>query len=65
MIFLLLLEKNVRLCTNHHLSIFISCNNVAPSFRTFISRISSVVIINNIHEGLKVPEWMKAFFFRK
>ena len=56
------LRKGVRSCTKHSLSNFISYNNVTPSFRAFISQVSSVVIPNNVHEVLKVPEWREAIF---
>ncbi|KAM7485815.1 hypothetical protein LguiA_001824 [Lonicera macranthoides] len=59
------LRKGVRACTKsskYPISNFVSYKNISPSYSAFISRVSNVVIPNNVQDALNVPEWREAVY---
>ncbi|CAM8951545.1 unnamed protein product [Rhodiola kirilowii] len=54
------LRKGTRSCTKYPLSNFVSYKSISPSYRAFVSQMSSVVIPNSVEEALNAPEWKEA-----
>jgi hypothetical protein len=50
-------RKGVRSCTHHPISDFVSYQHLLPSYRSFVSKLSSVSIPRNLQEALNDPKW--------
>jgi hypothetical protein len=53
-------RKGVRSCTHHPVSDFVSYQHLSPSYRSFVSKLSSVSIPRNLQEALSDPKWRTA-----
>jgi hypothetical protein len=53
-------RKGVRSCTHHPVSDFVSYQHLSSSYRSFVSKLSSVSIPRNLHEALNDPKWRTA-----
>ena len=53
----LIAHRNVRSCTKHPISKFVSYDNLSPSFHAFTTNLSSVNIPRSVKEAFDVPEW--------
>jgi hypothetical protein len=49
-------RKGVRSCTHHPISDFVSYQHLLPSYRSFVSKLSSVSIPRNLQEALNDPK---------
>jgi hypothetical protein len=50
-------HKGVRSCIHHSISNFVSYEDISPSYRSFVSKLSSVSIPRNLQEALSDPTW--------
>jgi hypothetical protein len=53
-------RKGVRSCTQHPISNFVSYQHLSPSYRSFVSKLSSVSIPQNLQEAISDPKWREA-----
>ena len=53
-------RKGVCSCTKFLMSNYVSYDKLSPNFLAFTSQLSSVEILKNVQEPLRVPEWRKA-----
>lgn len=51
-------RKGIRSCTKHQLSNFVSY--LSHSYYSFVSKLDTVSILNNVQETLEIPEWREA-----
>ena len=56
----LIAHRNVRSCTKHPISKFVSYHNLSPSFHAFTTNLSSVDIPRSVEEAFAIPEWKNA-----
>jgi hypothetical protein len=49
--------KGVRSYSHHPISNFVSYQNLSPSYRSFMSKLSSICIPKNLQEALGDPKW--------
>lgn len=54
------LRKGVRTCTKHPISQFVSYSHLSPSYRAFVSSLSSVSIPQDWKEAITLPKWKEA-----
>uniref|UniRef100_A0A5B6Z677 Putative polyprotein n=1 Tax=Davidia involucrata TaxID=16924 RepID=A0A5B6Z677_DAVIN len=53
-------RKGIRSCTQHPISNFVSYSSLSPSYRAFVSSLSSVSIPQGWKEALADPNWKEA-----
>jgi hypothetical protein len=53
-------RKGVRSCTHHPVSNFVSYQHISSSYRSFVSKLSSVFVPRNLQEALSDPKWRTA-----
>jgi len=53
-------RKGVRSCTQYSISKFVSYQHLSPSYRSFVSKLSSVSIPQNLQEAISDPKWREA-----
>ena len=53
-------RKGVRTCTQHPISNFVSYAHLSPSYKSFLSKIASVSVPNNVQDALADPKWKLA-----
>ena len=53
-------RKGVRSCTQHPISQFVSYSNLSPSYRGFLSKISSISLPHRVQDALADPKWKHA-----
>ena len=54
------IRKGVRSCTQHPISNFVSYSHLSPSYRAFVSKISSICVPNRVQDALVDPKWKHA-----
>lgn len=54
------LRKGARSCARYPISNFVNFHSLSPSYRAFVSQLSSVSIPQNVQDALKDPKWKKA-----
>ena len=53
-------RKGVRQCTQHPISQFVSYDCLSPSYRAFVSSLSSISIPQNWQDAFMIPKWKGA-----
>ena len=53
-------RKGVRSCTQHPISNFVSYSHLSPSYKAFLSKISSIPVPNHVQDALADPKWKPA-----
>ncbi|KAL5580295.1 hypothetical protein UlMin_012737 [Ulmus minor] len=53
-------RKDKRTCTQHPISKFVSNHRLSPTFKSFVSQLSTIEIPKNVNEALDNPNWKEA-----
>ena len=54
------IRKGVRSCTQHPICNFFSYDGLSAEYRTFVTNLSNVEILRNVHDALGKLEWKDA-----
>lgn len=54
------IRKEVRTCSQHPISKFVSYNSLSPSYHAFVSSLSYVSITQGWKEAITNPKWKEA-----